>query len=151
LRRIVTGGEPKPVTVGVPSAEPAYPKARAASPTAAAEPLIEAFEMLGDWPSRYQYLIEMGKKIPPLPANLKTEANRVSGCQSTVYLSARVRPGTSRVFSGQKVADVLAFDVEGFFGRLDLDQHLTLGRRTGLASMVQRIRALAESAANGAA
>ncbi len=44
------------------------------------------------------------------------------------------------IFSGQKAADILAFDVEGFFARLGLDQHLTLGRRNGLASMVERIR-----------
>ena len=48
-----------------------------------------------------------------------------------------------RVFSGQSAKQILAFDVEGFFKRMGLDQHLTLGRRNGLASMVQRIRALA--------
>jgi cysteine desulfurase/selenocysteine lyase len=165
LRRIVTGGEPKPVTVGVPTTEAVYPKAFAASPQAAAETLIEAFDLLGDWPARYQYLIELGKKIPPMSASLKTDANRVRGCQSTVFLSARARPGTTdvlefladsdadfvrgelalleRVFSGQKVDQIQAFDVEGFFGRLGMDQNLTLGRRTGLASMVQRIRGLA--------
>jgi cysteine desulfurase/selenocysteine lyase len=45
-----------------------------------------------------------------------------------------------RLFSGQKASQVLAFDVEAFFGRLGLDQHLTLGRRNGLSAMVQRIR-----------
>src|SRR5262249_57676028 len=44
------------------------------------------------------------------------------------------------VFSGQRAQDILAFDVEGFFGRLGLDKHLTLGRRNGLASMVKRIK-----------
>ena len=52
-----------------------------------------------------------------------------------------------RVFSGQRAEDIVAFDVEGFFARLGLDQHLTMGRRNGLAAMVQRIRGLAASLA----
>ena len=48
-----------------------------------------------------------------------------------------------KVYSGQRAADVLAFDVHGFFGRLGLDQHLTMGRRNGLAEMVKRIRGFA--------
>jgi cysteine desulfurase/selenocysteine lyase len=82
-----------------------------------------------------------------------------------VHLIARKRPGTEdvidfladsdadivrgliailqRVFSGQGARQILAFDVESFFRKLGLDQYLTLGRRNGLASMVQRIRKLA--------
>ena len=118
--------------------------------------------MFDDWADRYQYLLERGEEIPPLPDAFRTEANRVRGCQSTVYLWARKKPGTADViefladsdadlvrglialleqlFSGQKAPDILSFDVEGFFARLGLDQHLTLGRRNGLAAMVQRIR-----------
>jgi cysteine desulfurase/selenocysteine lyase len=142
--------------------EPIYPRASADSPQAAAEELLEEFELFNDWVERYQYLIDRGEEIPPLPDAFRTEANRVRGCQSTVYLWARKKPGTSdviefladsdadivrgllalleRLFSGQKAADILSFDVEGFFARLGLDQHLTLGRRNGLAAMVQRIR-----------
>jgi cysteine desulfurase/selenocysteine lyase len=104
----------------------------------------------------------MGEEIPALPAEFRTEANRVRGCQSTVFLSARKRPGTGdivefladsdadlvrglialleRIYSGQPARQVRDFDVEGFFARVGLDQHLTLGRRNGLAAMVQRIR-----------
>jgi cysteine desulfurase/selenocysteine lyase len=164
LRRIVTRASGKP-EAPAPQPEPVYARSSAASPQTAAETLAEAFDLLGDWPSRYQYLIELGKKIPPMPASLKIDSNRVRGCQSTVFLSARLRPGTTdvlefladsdadfvrgelalleRIFSGQKVNDIRSFDVEGFFARLGLDQHLTLGRRTGLASMVKRIRDLA--------
>ena len=142
-----------------------YPSAAADSPQAAAEELLEEFELFEDWADRYQYLLERGKEIPPLPDIFRTEANRVRGCQSTVYLWARKKPGTvdviefladsdaelvrgliallQRLFSGQKAQDILSFDVEGFFARLGLDQHLTLGRRNGLAAMVQRIRHLA--------
>jgi cysteine desulfurase/selenocysteine lyase len=146
-------------------AEPAYPRAAADSPQAAADELIEEFELFDDWVDRYQYLLERGEEIPPLPDAFRTEANRVRGCQSTVYLWARKKPGTADViefladsdadlvrgliallehlFSGQKAGDILSFDVEGFFARLGLDQHLTLGRRNGLAAMVQRIRRFA--------
>jgi cysteine desulfurase/selenocysteine lyase len=142
--------------------EPTYPRAAADSPQAAAEELIEEFELFDDWADRYQYLVERGEEIPPLPDVFRTEANRVRGCQSTVYLWARKKPGTAdviefladsdadlvrglialleRLFSGQKAEAILSFDVEGFFARLGLDQHLTLGRRNGLAAMVQRIR-----------
>jgi cysteine desulfurase/selenocysteine lyase len=142
--------------------EPVYPRAAADSPQAAADELIEEFELFEDWVERYQYLIDRGEEIPLLPDAFRTEANRVRGCQSTVYLWARKKPGTAdviefladsdadivrglialleRLFSGQKAKEILSFDIEGFFARLGLDQHLTLGRRNGLAAMVQRIR-----------
>jgi cysteine desulfurase/selenocysteine lyase len=162
LQKIVAEAADRARPGAVVGPEAAYAEAAADSPQAAAEELAETFEFFDDWAERYQYLLELGEKIPPAPAALKTEANRVRGCQSTVFLSARKKPGTAdvlefvadsdadlvngliavleKLFSGQKAADVLAFDVERFFARLGLDQHLTLGRRNGLASMVQRIR-----------
>jgi cysteine desulfurase/selenocysteine lyase len=145
----------------VKNIELAYPRA-ADSPRASADELVEEFDLFDSWGERYQYLIELGEKIPPLPDEFRTEANRVRGCQSTVFLWARKRPGTAdviefladsdadivrgliavlqRLYSGQKAEQIRTFDVEGFFARLGLDQHLTLGRRNGLAAMVQRIR-----------
>ena len=130
---------------------------------------VEVFDFLEDWSDRYQYIIELGEKLPPMPDELKTEATRVHGCQSTVFLHARKKPGTAdvmeflaasdaeivrgelallqKVYSGQRAGDVLAFDVHGFFGRLGLDQHLTMGRRNGLAEMVKRIRSFAAEVA----
>ena len=149
----------------------AFPEPVAASPREAADELVEAFEFLGDWDARHEYLVEMGTTIPKLPAGEKTEANKVHGCQSTVYLTARARPGTEgvldfaaesdafivnglialleRVFAGQPAAKVLAFDVEVFLKRLGLDQHLSMGRRNGLAGMVERIRKEAAAIVNG--
>jgi cysteine desulfurase/selenocysteine lyase len=166
LRKIVAEAIPKPrPAVAAPATEPAYPKAYAASPKAAADKLATAFEFLDNWPERYQQIIDFGKKLPPMPLELKTEPNRVYGCQSTVHIAARKKPGTAdvlefladsdadivrglitilqRIYNGHKASDVLAFDVEGFFGRIGLDKNLTLGRRNGLSSMVQRIRNLA--------
>jgi cysteine desulfurase/selenocysteine lyase len=159
----------KAVTLPLAGPEPAYPAAAGASPREVAEELAETFELFDDWQDRYHYILELGEKLPHMPTELKTEPNRVHGCQSIVYLSSRVRPGTAdvvefladsnadlvrgliavleRLFSGQRAGDILSFDVEGFFARLGLDQHLTLGRRNGLAAMVQRVRNFAASVA----
>jgi cysteine desulfurase/selenocysteine lyase len=140
----------------------AYAPATAESPRAAADEVAADFEFLEDWNDRYQYLIELGEKLPPMPDEMKTECTRVHGCMSTVHMTARQKPGTEdvlefladsdaelvrgliglleRVFSGQRAGEILRFDVEGFFRRLGLDQHLSLGRRNGLAAMVQRLR-----------
>jgi cysteine desulfurase/selenocysteine lyase len=141
---------------------PVYPAASATTPRAAAEEIVEVFDFLEDWSDRYQHIIELGAKLPAMPGELQTDATRVHGCQSTVFLHSRKKPGTAdvleflassdaeivrgelallqKVYSGQRAEDVLAFDVHGFFGRLGLDQHLTMGRRNGLAEMVKRIR-----------
>ena len=143
---------------------PLYPPAAATSPQAAADEIIEVFDFLEDWSERYQHIIEIGEKLPPMPEELKTEGTRVHGCQSVVFLHGRKKPGTTdvieflassdadivrgelillqKVYSGQRAGDVLAFDIHGFFGRLGLDKHLTMGRRNGLAEMVKRIRSL---------
>jgi cysteine desulfurase/selenocysteine lyase len=145
-----------------PKRELVYAGPMGETPEAVAAEVSEVFELLDDWSDRYDYLLDLGKKLPVMPDELKTECTRVHGCQSTVYIAARQKPGTADVlefladsdadlvrgliglleqlFSGQRAKDILAFDVEGFFRRLGLDQHLTLGRRNGLASMVKRIR-----------
>jgi cysteine desulfurase/selenocysteine lyase len=148
-----------------------FPAPAADSPAAAAEELAETFEFLPDWTERYQFVIEMGQKLLPMPAELKTDGTRVQGCQSVVHLFARPRPGQAghvdfiadsdadivrgliailqKVFAGQSAQQILAFDVEAFFRRLGLDQHLTTGRRNGLAGMVERIRSHASRLAAG--
>ena len=168
LRKIVTEAAARQkIILPLAHAEPSFPTAVGPSPQAAADELADLFEFLDDWDARYHQILEMGEKIPPLPAELKTEANLVHGCQSIVHMFARQRPGTDgvvefladsnadlvrglialleRLFSGQKAGEIVAFDIEGFFRRLGLDQHLTLGRRNGLAAMVQRIRSYAAS------
>jgi cysteine desulfurase/selenocysteine lyase len=165
LRKVVEEAGARSRPTAVAASEPTYPRAAADRPQTVADELAEVFEFLDDWADRYQYLIELGETIPALPDEFRTEANRIRGCQSTVYLAARKKPGSAdvlefladsdadivrgelalleRVYSGQRAGDILAFDVEGFFARLGLDKHLSMGRRNGLASMVQRIRGLA--------
>jgi cysteine desulfurase/selenocysteine lyase len=140
-----------------------FPPAAAESPEAAAQELLDNFDLLGDWQTRYQYLIEMGSKLPPMPKELKTDATRVHGCQSVVHLYSQRDPKENAVFNfiadsdadivrgliailerlyaGQTVENVAKFDVETFFKEIGLDQHLSGGRRNGLSSMVSRIRA----------
>jgi cysteine desulfuration protein SufE len=139
---------------------------RQTTPEEAAEELADAFEVFDDWEERYGYLIEMGRKLPPVEASEKTETNRVQGCQSMVWVVAQKRNGADgvridfradsdsvlvkgliavlwRVYSGRTQEQILSFDIAGLLERIGLQEHLTLNRRNGLASAVQRIKALA--------
>jgi cysteine desulfurase/selenocysteine lyase len=139
-----------------------YFPAAAPSPQAAADELIETFDFLQNWEQRYELLNDLGKELPPMPEELKTESNLVHGCQSIVHLFARKRPSTPdtidflassnaiivrglvalllRVFSGQSAKAILAFDDKAFIHRLGLDTNTTMFRRTGLEGMIKRIR-----------
>jgi cysteine desulfurase/selenocysteine lyase len=146
-----------------------FPRPAAESPQSAANDLIEMFDFLQDWDARMAEVIGMGENLPVMPAELKKESTRVHGCQSTVHLFG-VRHGDrldfladsdaglvrgligilQRVYSGQKAADILAFDIETFLRRMGLETHLSMGRRNGLEGMIKKIRELATNiAANG--
>jgi cysteine desulfurase/selenocysteine lyase len=177
LEQILASARPRAVPVEGPAvngaaADPAFPAAAAATPEAAAEALADDFDTLDDWADKYQYLIDLSGQLPPMPAALQTEANRVHGCQATVYMHARVRPGTAdvieflassdadlvsgelvllqRVFSGQRAGAIVTFDVDGFIQRLGLN-NLTSRRRVGLDSMIKRLRGFAATVAAGKA
>ena len=171
LQKIVASGRCRTPIVALPTARPsvAYPAAAGATPQAAADEIAEVFDFMDDWTDRYEYLIELGTKLPAMPVELRTDANRVRGCQSTVHMFARKKPGTAdvlefladsdadivrgelallqRVYSGQRAADVLAFDMPAFMHRLGLDKNLSMGRRNGLAEMTRRILHFAEELA----
>jgi cysteine desulfurase/selenocysteine lyase len=163
LKRVVSTESAREVRAPAPpDAELKFAGASASSPQVAADELLETFELLADWEQRHQYLVEMGDKLPPMPAQIKNESNRVRGCMSTVHLVSRKYPGSAdtiefladsdaaivrgliwllqRVFSGQSAKSVLSFDIESLLKKLGLDQHLSMGRRNGLAGMIQRIR-----------
>lgn len=129
---------------------------------AKADELVEQFSWLDSLEEQYQYLIDLGRALPPMSAEEKSEANRVHGCQSQVWIATRTRPGTAdvvefeadsdahivrglvailrEIYWGQPAAQILAFDIEGLLRQLGLDQHLSLGRRNGLNEMVRRIK-----------
>ena len=133
--------------------------------------LIETFEFLGDWEERYRYLIDLGRKLPPMPAEEHTEANKVRGCMSQVWLAHDLVPGNPPrlEFRGDSdahivkglialllavVADktpqqILDTDIGSVFTRLGLESHITMNRRNGFYAMVERIKAMAAAHAAG--
>ena len=135
------------------------------------EQLIESFEMLGPWEERYRYLIELGRKLPTLPEADRTEANKVRGCMSQVWLTAQLKPGPRlelhgdsdahivkgliallfKLYENRTPREMLELDVKSVFERLGLENQITMNRRNGFYSMVERIRTLAENAITTAA
>jgi cysteine desulfurase/selenocysteine lyase len=163
LEKIIATARPKAAAKTQATGTIRFPEPAGDSPDAVAEELIDTFAMFDDWKDRYQVIIELGEKLLPMSAEMKGELTKVHGCQSTVHLFARKRPETvdsldfladsdadlvrgliavlQKVFAGQSSRAILAFDVDGFFKKLGLEDHLSMGRRNGLAGMVQRIRA----------
>lgn len=129
--------------------------------------LAEDFALLDDWEERYRYVIELGRGLPPFPEAERTEANKVRGCASQVWLSVRRLPdgrlefvGDSdahivkglvaillRLYYGRTPAEIAAFDAKGAVERLGLSEALSSQRANGLVAMVERIRSEARAAA----
>ena len=132
--------------------------------------IIENFELLDQWDDRYRYVIELGRTLPPLPKSAYTEANKVRGCASQVWLLTHVKPDGAAgptltfdgdsdahivrgliaiviaLYSGKTAREILAIDALGLFDRIGLREGLTPQRSNGLRSMVERIRAEAKAA-----
>jgi len=129
--------------------------------------LVDEFELLGDWEERYRYVIELGRELAPLSDAERSEANKVRGCASQVWLVTEPQPDGSirfrgdsdahivrgliavllRLFSGRRPDAILAFDVKAAFEALGLSGALSTQRSNGLASMAARIRRDAEALA----
>lgn len=137
--------------------------------TAAVDDLVESFDLFDDWEEKYRYIIELGDALDEMADDLKTEANRVQGCQSQVWMTADLVPGEPvriaisadsdsqivrgliailmSIYSERTPAEILDFDIEQTFDQLELRQHLSRSRSNGLFSMVRRIKELAKAAA----
>ena len=134
----------------------------------AQQELIADFELFDDWMDRYQYLIDLGRRLPELPDELRTEENRIRGCQSQVWFVAEEKDGrlefraTSdaaivsglialllRLYSGRYPQDILDTPPE-FVKALQLESHLSPTRSTGLSSMLAAIRRFAAEALEAA-
>ena len=130
------------------------------------EDILEDLEFFDDWEDRYRYIIDLGKKLPPMPAELKTDDNFVHGCQSQVWISADYDASQDQMcflvdsdahivrglaamvmaaFNQQSPQAVLDFDMDAYFARSQLIQHLSPTRGNGLKSMVAKIRGAAQS------
>ena len=123
--------------------------------------IIEDFSFLPEWDERYAYLIELGQKMIPLPAEYRTEENIVRGCQSTVWLHRGCQDGKvllqsdsdslivkglaallMQVYSGQPAAEILQAELT-FFEGTGLSKHLSSQRANGLMAMIEEIKAFA--------
>lgn len=124
----------------------------------------ETFEFLDDWEDRYKYVIDLGRQLPPLAAHEMTDAYKVRGCQSQVWLvpetsgdililrgdsDAHIVKGLVAVmlilFSGKTKDQIRATDAKAILDRLDLKAHLSPMRANGLYAMLKRIEDLAAS------
>ena len=130
-----------------------------------ASDIRDEFDFLDDWEARYAHIIDLGKSNPPLEPHERTEASRVRGCASQVWLVSE--PGEAdrlniraesdamivsgliallvRLYSGAARSEILEFDAAGLLEEIGVSGALTAQRSNGLASMLARIRSDAEA------
>lgn len=132
------------------------------------EQLKMTFEMLPDWEERYRFIIDLGRKLEPLADEERSEATRVRGCMSQVWLVADEANDDKLHFRGDSDAHIVRgligvllmiysdktpreiadTDINQIFTDLNLEQHITMNRRNGLYSMVERIQTSAQHRLN---
>ena len=120
--------------------------------------IVEDFELFDEWAEKYQYIIELGQKLPPLDDKYKIEENKIKGCQSSVWLNAYSKEGKVffeadsdstfvkgeialliNVLSGQDPKDVVETDLK-FIDEIGLRQHIAVTRANGLATMIKQMK-----------
>ena len=120
--------------------------------------IVEEFELFDEWSEKYQYIIELGQKLPALDDKYKTEENKIKGCQSSVWLNSYEKDGRIffeadsdstfvkgeialliRVLSGQKPEDIVKTEL-GFIDKIGLRQHIAVTRANGLANMIKQMK-----------
>jgi cysteine desulfuration protein SufE len=128
------------------------------------EDIVESFSFFDDWEDRYRYVIDLGRELEPLPDAFKTDTNVVHGCQSMVWIEHALVEGRLHfrldsdalivrgliaivlaAFNDRTPSEILAYDIDALFARLDLLRHLSPTRGNGLAALVRRIREIAAS------
>ena len=124
--------------------------------------IVDNFELLGDWDTRYQYLVDLGESLPVFDDRLRTEDNRVKGCISKVWVHAYRdpdAPGDVRyagdcdtavikgvlallidLMSGRSPEDIAALDVDALFEQLQLAEHLSPNRHFGIYGIVELMK-----------
>lgn len=127
--------------------------------------ILDDLAFFDDWEERYKYIIDLGRGLPAMDPALHTPERLVKGCQSNVWLDVAQRDDRLQfavdsdafivkgllvlvlaAFNNKSAADILAFDVEGYFRRLDLERHLSPTRGNGLRAIVARIQSIARAA-----
>jgi cysteine desulfuration protein SufE len=131
------------------------------SAAAAIAEIAEELGMFDDWMDRYQFIIEMGRKLPPFPPDWQDDPHRVPGCQSKVWMEAIERDGKLffagvsdaaivsglialllRVYSGRPAAEILATD-PAWLKDLGLLEALSTNRGNGIAAMARAVQSVA--------
>jgi len=122
------------------------------------EEIVDEFSLFDSWEDKYEYIIDMGKKLPPLPDQFKKEENKIRGCQSTVWMVSEGHDGRVffkadsdavivkglismliRVFNGQKAADIVKADMK-FIDDIGMSTHLAQTRSNGLRAMIKQMK-----------
>ncbi|OUS15887.1 Fe-S metabolism protein SufE [Nonlabens dokdonensis] len=122
------------------------------------EEIVEEFSMFDDWMQRYEYMIDLGKSLPLIDEELKTEDRIIKGCQSKVWVNAELESDKIaftadsdaiitkgiiailiRAWSGQKPADIIAANTD-FIDEIGLKEHLSPTRANGLVSMIKQLK-----------
>lgn len=120
--------------------------------------IVSEFELFDEWSDKYQYIIELGQKLPPLDDKHKKEENKIKGCQSTVWLNSYEKDGRIffeadsdstfvkgeialliRALSGQKPEDIVKTNLD-FIDKIGLRQHIAVTRANGLANMIKQMK-----------
>jgi cysteine desulfuration protein SufE len=138
-------------------------------PLPALAEIEENLALLDDWEERYRYLIELGRMLPPLPDDARSDENKVRGCASQVWLSSQKAgegagarfhfDGDSdahivkglvalalAMYSERTASDILDIDANAVFERFQLKEHLSSQRSNGFRSLIERIRSEAAAA-----
>lgn len=127
--------------------------------------ILDSLSFFDSWEDRYKYIIDLGRELPPLDEQARVEQNMVRGCQSQVWLTSRNEGGrlyfdadsdafivkgllavVLAAYNGRTPEEILVFDIEDYFSRLNLLKHLSVTRGNGLRAMVKRIRDTAQAA-----
>ena len=121
--------------------------------------IVDNLGFFDSWEDRYRYIIDLGRELPSMDGSLHTDDRLVRGCQSQVWMDVSEEEGRLQLavdsdafivkgllavvlaaYNNKSPADILAFDIEGYFETLGLMQHLSPTRGNGLRAMVARIR-----------
>ena len=132
------------------------------------EDLLDSLEFLDSWEERYRFIIDLGRALPPMDDALKTDATRVEGCMSQVWMLGRAvgEPATIElvadsdafivkgliavlmtVYAGRTPDEILATDIDDLFDRLGFGGQISVNRRNGFYAMVERVKGIARAAA----
>ena len=120
--------------------------------------IVDEFALFDDWTDKYQYIIELGQKLPVLDEKYKVEENKIKGCQSSVWLNSYEKDGLVffeadsdstfvkgeialliRVLSGQKPEEIVQTELN-FIDKIGLRQHIAVTRANGLANMIKQMK-----------